>query len=329
MTAARRTSRPAVCAAIIAVVLAGSLSAAQPQAARITITAAVDRPAVWVADRLTYTIDIICRDGVDVVVDDLAPEKLQLRGLEVVGSDNQRRAEGGVIRYQFRYVLTTYRVDLPTLSIAALPVRYYVARPGQRGADTAPAGTALAEGTTVAFRSLLPDGQLSYPPRDGRAPAARWLPYRLLPWAGLGLILLSAAPLVMLGAGALHRARRRRGEAVQRPARMPRRAARARFDEIREADPPTTEARRDAFAQLDGLIRDHLTAVCAMPAAALTPAEVATSLASCTGRLPVELVSAVLVTCAQARYAGPDSLPSADAWREALRQADQILTAGR
>ena len=58
-------------------------------------------------------------------------------------------------------MLTTYRVDMPALSIEPISVRYYARRPGQRLQDIAPAGEVVVPGATVSFRSTLPDAQPS------------------------------------------------------------------------------------------------------------------------------------------------------------------------
>ncbi|HEX9366587.1 MAG TPA: hypothetical protein VF921_08165 [Vicinamibacterales bacterium] len=135
MTASlRRRSCPVVLAVLLAAGAAARIGAAprpaQAATEDVTVKASLDRPAIWVADRLTYTIEIACRNGVDIVIDDLSREKLKLDGLDVAGSDTARRVEGGVIRYELRYVLTTYRVEAPIRTIAPLRIRYYVTRAG-------------------------------------------------------------------------------------------------------------------------------------------------------------------------------------------------------
>ena len=323
------------CVVLAALLVAGVVApvdaAPQPASAaagNISVKAELDRPAIWVADRVTYTVEITCRNGVDIVIDDLSREKLKLGGLDVVGSDNGRQADADAIRYAFHYVLTTYRVDVPTLTIAPLPVRYYVTRTGHSG-DSAPAGTVQVPAATVAFRSLLPDDQPSYQARDSRPVAARWLPYRVLAPVGLGLILLSVAPVVFLGLGLVRGTRWRRESGARRSTRQARQTARAALDEIRAAEPATAEARRAAFARLDALVRQHLADVCGVPAAGLTPSEMATSLDGAGTQVPPGLVVSVLTSCELARYAGAELRPSADVWRDTLPHAEEVLAAGR
>jgi hypothetical protein len=306
---------------------ANTPSASAPQG--LAVTARVDRPAIWVADRLTYTVEIVCPRGIDILVGDLAREKLPLTGLDVVSADTSRRAEGDVTRYAFDYVLTTYRVDVATPAIGSFPVRYYLARAGQRPEEAAPAGSVIVPPVVVAFRSLLPEDQAIYDVRDGRDIPQRWLPYRLLQPVGLGLVLLSAVPaafvLVRLALGV----RERRRATTRRSSRRQKQSARAAFDEVRATDATDPQARRAGFARLDALIRQHLSDVGGVAAMGMTPKEIEVALEPCASRIPIELVASVLESCELARYASPDLYPSPDAWREAVGHAEQLLSRGR
>src|SRR5439155_26103911 len=111
--------------------------------------------------------------GVEILLDDLAKEKLRVNGLDIVSSDSTMTRDASErTTYRLRYVLTTYRIDVPSLSIEPLSARYYERRPGQRLQDIAPAGEVRIPGATIAFRSTLPE-QPSYGLRDGRDPAPR------------------------------------------------------------------------------------------------------------------------------------------------------------
>lgn len=327
MIAVRQWSRLALVLAAVASPLAAHQEPAQPPA--VTVTARVDRPAIWVADRVTYTIELTCPRGFDIVLEDLGRDRLKLTGLEVVSTTSARRQEGDVTRYAADYVLTTYRVDEPTLSIGSFPVRYYVTRAGQRPEDAAPAGSVMVPAVSVAFRSLLPDGQPEYEPRDPQAVPARWIVYRAQEPVGVGLIVVSLAPIAFLLIRLVRGTRARRRRAVRPSSRHVRQAARVAFDEIRALDPGNAEARRDAFARLDGLIRQHVTEVCGVAAPGLTPDEIVAAIQPCATRLPPELVASVLSACELARYAAPDLQPDGDVWRQTLGQAEQLLVSSR
>ena len=138
----------------------------------VRATSTVDRTAAWVADRVTFTVDIVCDRGVDILLDDLAKEKLRVNGLDIVGSDSSATTDAAErTTHRLRYVLTTYRVDLPAVSIEPISVRYYARRPGQRLQDMAPAGEVVVPGAVVAYRSTLPDTQPVPGLRDRRAAA--------------------------------------------------------------------------------------------------------------------------------------------------------------
>jgi len=101
----------------------------------VTVRTSLDRTAMFVGDRAAYTIEITCKRGVDVLADDVSRDKLKLGGLEVVGGDTSRRtAPDDSTVYTLRYVLTTYRVDAPALTIGPLSVRYAVTRRSRSGA---------------------------------------------------------------------------------------------------------------------------------------------------------------------------------------------------
>lgn len=282
-----------------------------------------DRPAMWVADRVTYSIEIVCPPGVDILTEDLAPEKLTLLGLDIVGSDTVRRDEATGTRYRFAYVLTTFDVATPRPSVGSLPVRYYAGRPGQRPAQAAPAGAIYVPGAAITFRSLLPDGEFA-DVRDGRAVPARRLRFRLLGLAGAGALLVAAAAILSSFAGRLRRDRRA-GAARGPSVRQVRRTARAAFEELQRLDPRGSDARRDAFARLEAAVRQHLAMTCGVAAAGLTPDELAMALEASDARPPMTLLASVLDACERAKYADPAGQPSDAEWRATLTSAAQLL----
>ena len=315
---------------LAACALAGAPAMAQaPPPEGFTVTAGVDRPAMFVADRVTYTVEIACPRGYDILTADLGRDRLKLTGLDLVGSDNSRREEDGVTRYRFEYVLTTYRVDVATPTIGSFPVRYYLTRAGQRPEEAAPAGSLTVPAVAIAFRSLLPDDQAIYDVRDARVVPPSGPIVRMLQPAGIALILISIVPtaVLLLRMGESLRARRRR--AAPRSSRQTREAARAALEELRGIDGDTPDARRDGFARLDALVRQHVTDACGVPAAGMTPDEIEAALQPCAARVPVAPVVAVLASCELARYADAGLQPSRQAWREALDRTQEILSHGR
>ena len=316
----------AVLAATVAVAVgtAGTMAAAaEPRP--VDVQTSVSQTAVFVADRVTYTIRIACEKGVDILADDLAKDKLRVEGLEILGSDSDRAAgRDDRAVYTFRYNLTTYRVDVPQLSIAPLTVRYYVKRPGQRLSDAAPAGEVQVPATVIAFRSALPEGQDSYAIRDGRSPLPRRLRYAWLQPVGISLIVLSIVPA---GVAVIGIRRRMRPRQKARSPREVRHDQLESLDALQALDLSTPAVRRDAYSRVNGLVRDHLHVVTGVDASALTPAEIAMAMRAHNGRMPLELTATVLDACDEARYAPPDALPSVEACRQAIQQARQVLDA--
>jgi len=296
----------------------------EPAAPDVTVRTSLDRTAMWVADRVTYTIEMTCKRGVDVLADDLSRDKLKTEGLDVIDGSTGRRstADGGTV-YRFDYVLTTYRTDVPALTIAPLRVRYAVRRAGQRLEDAAPAGDVPVPGATIAFRSVLPDDPDHSGIRSDKPPHARPARYAALQLVGIGLVIVAIVPGVLAIAALVRRIRRPR---LRRSARAVRHEERASLDAVRQMNIETAEGRREIFSELDALVRQHLRDACGVPAAGLTPHEVPFALTAANARVPAALVAAVLEACELARYAPPHATPSADACREAIKSVEQIVT---
>jgi hypothetical protein len=286
----------------------------------------VDRTAIWVGDRVTYSIHITSPRGFDVLDDDLVQDKLKLEGLEVVSADTSRveRADGAVLR-RFDYVLTSYRVDMPALKIAPMSVRYFATRPGQRLEDAAAAGEVPVPGAVIALRSVLPElEELAL--RDSRASLERPAMFALTQPVGIGLILVSIVPVAIW---ALALATRVRRQQATRSRRQARRDEQRTLEAARALDVSDPQGRREAYTQIDAVVRDHLRDVAGIAGPSLTPVEVGAAMNGRASRIPAESVVALLAECETARYGPPSALPSAEACRDALAQAERIVTSLR
>jgi hypothetical protein len=313
-----------VCEMSLAVLLLGAVSAgADAGAADVSVRTFLDRTAVFVADPVTYTIEITCAPGVDVLDDDLSRDKVKAEGLEVTGTETTRDAgAGGTTVRRFRYHLTTYRVDQRALKIGEMSVRYYRKRPGQGVEGAAPAGEAPVPGVIVAFRSALPDDQETYQLRDRRAAANRPRLSAAAQPLGVGLVVVSIAPALLW---MIARVRERRPRTERRSIRQVQQEERTSLESVRAIDLGAADLRRDAYTKINALVRDHLRDVCGIAGPSLTPGEVGPALSSRAARIPVETVAALLAECDTARYGPAESLPSADACRTAIDQAAQVL----
>jgi len=315
---------------VIRRVLALAVLALVPHAAvaadaQVQVRSSVDRTAVWVADRVNFTVEIVCAPGTDVLLDDLAKEKLRVNGFEIVSSDSADTTDAaGRTTHRLRYGLTVFRVDMPALSIEPVTVRYYARRPGQRLQDIAPAGEVVVPGASVSFRSTLPDNQPSLALRDGRDAAARHPLFARAQSIGLALLVVSLAPGAVLGVAVLRRQARGRG--ARRSVRQTRADQRHALERLRSLDVGTEDERRRAYDEISQAVREHVATRTNVAAPALTATEIETALEHAKGRVSREAVSALIANCDEARYAPAESLPAADACREALVTAEQILT---
>ena len=313
-------ARSGLCHAAGIVMLTAMAVAQTPD---INVRATVDRTALWVGDRVVYTIYITCKRGVDVLTDDVSRDKLKLEGLEVVDSSNDRRSgTDGTSIYEFRYVLTTYRVDAPALRIAPLRVRYAARRAGQRLEDAAPTGDVEAPGATLAFRSVLPEETDEAAIRSEKPPHQRLARFAAVQPIGIGLVILAVVPAAIAIAALARRARRPR---VRRSARTVRHEERESLEAVRTMAVDTVERRREAFTRLEALVRDHLRDACGVRAGGLTPDEASFALAETRAKVPAEPVASGRGACERARYAPPHAMPEADACRNTMDEGAQIL----
>jgi hypothetical protein len=295
---------------------------AAPTAAPV-VRASVDRTAIWIGDHVTYTIEVVSPRGYDVLEDDLSKDKLKLEGLDVVSTDTSRAEDpGGGATRRFRYVLAAYKLDTPALTIAPLSVRYYATRAGQRLEDSAPVGAVEVPAAVIALRSTLPDAQASFALRDARPSAGRPRLFAMARPIGLGLVAVSVVPAVVWGIALVTRRRHRK---PGRSVRQVRRDERASLAAVRELVLGSPVGRRDAFTQIDRTVREHLREVHGVAGPSLTPAEVGPALAGRSTRIPAESIASLLAACEAGRYAPPRSLPSEDACRDALAQAEALL----
>ena len=273
-------------------------------------------------------IEIVCPRGVDVLEDDLSKDKLQLEGLEVVCTDATRTEDpGGDATRRFNYVVTSYKLDTPSTTIAPLSVRYYATRPGQRLEDTPPAGSVDGAGRRdrVAQHAA---GRRRHPSRcddarpSSRAPApvragAAGGPRR---WSSL-----SIAPAVIWGTALLTRRRRR---TPGRSARQVRREQeRASLEAVRALSMEAPDGRRERIRRRS---TNWSVSICMTRTgvAGPEPDPGRSRVPRCrplVAARSARIVASLLAPCERARYGPPSSLPSADACRDALAQTESLL----
>lgn len=301
------------------------LAAGAPPPGDVEVKTSLSRTALWPGDRVLYTLEIACAPNVDVVTDDLLPEKLALTGLEVVSSDRRRSETGaGSVTYLVRHQLVSYDVAAPKLGIGEQGVRYYVRRAGQRLEDAAPAGEVRVPGSALALRSTLPDELPKLATRDARGGEPLPAPLAYMRPVGLALVLMSAAPVALWAFGLARRARATRSRSRQRQ-RQSASSTRGALEALQDADVEDAAARRDAFSRLDALLRQHLAVAADIPARALTAAEITARLRANGKALPADAIGALLLDCERARYGPPERLPPAERFRSGVAVVEELL----
>jgi len=173
---------------------------------------------------------------------------------------------------------------------------------------------------TLALRSTLPDTEVPAQIRDGRP--LQPLPRRvaLAQPLGIGLLVVAAAPVGLLIFNLARRASRLRSRG---PRRVTRRERRASLEEIKSLDTTSPSNRREAYAKLDALIRDHARQTSGIAAAALTPSELPGATTRPQQIRQLEQIQALLTECERAKYAPQP--PDPERWSSVLIEAEQIL----
>jgi len=292
----------------------------------VLVRSSVDRSAVWIGDRFTFTITVECSNGTDILAEDLSRDRLQMQELDILGVEETREDLGdGLIIYRFVYHLTTYSFRPAVKMIGDMDLRYFVRRPGQRPEDIVPAGDVLVPGATVVVRSLLPDNLDSAEYRYERKPAPRAAALTLMQPVGIGLVIASLVPAVFWLLVLLRRLRERQRRQSASRLRLQERAA---LEELRALDVEDEAGRREVYDRLSALVRGHVSSAWGVSADGLTPDEIALAL-SAQGQSDNSAAAVVFLdTCDKARYGGSEELPSRDACQAAIDQAAELMGLG-
>ena len=300
-----------------------AISAVSLAQAPIEVRTSVSKTAVWLGDRVVYTVELRSNADIDVLADDLAAERLQLEGADVIAAESTLDESPNARVRRMRYTLASYRVDVPDIRIPPLQVRYFARRAGNDPSALTHAGQLTIPETLIPIRSTLPDSGPIPRPLAPATPhqAPRFTKFAVL--IGIALIVLVIAPLTIASFDIAGRARQFWGKQRVRRAR---RRQRVSLDELSELHVSDAD-RVGAFDRLNILIREHLTLTTGVSAHALTPAEIGAELERRRAPVAAEEVQTLLAACETARYA-PET-PSADLWRESVQRAEEIVRAGR
>lgn len=282
---------------------------APPPPPDIRVRSALSQTAAWIGDPVDFIVEIETAPGVEVVAEDLRPEKIVVEGLELGGvtSSDEPRADGWRVR-RHAYRVTAWDPTGPK-RIGELIVRFRRPVTAATADGSAPGAEIKVPGATLPVRSTLPDDGSADGARDRQAqlPPPEWAAW-LRP-AGLGLILLGVAPVVLWIAAFARRPRVARPRPSSRSLHA---HAKALFDELAIIDTTTPDGRRRAYDRIDADVRAYLAEAEGVPATALTADELRPRLAG-SRRVPAEAVCDVLAECEHARYGPIERLPGAEA----------------
>jgi hypothetical protein len=287
----------------------------------LRVRSALSQSAAWIGDPIEFVIELDTAPGVEIVDEDLAPEKLVIEGLELgaAASAEMPRADG------WQTVRRTYRLTawdtIPPKRINDLTVRFRRPVTAATADGSAPAAEVKVPGATLAIRSTLPDDGSAQGPRDRRAglPLPEWLAW-IRP-LGLGLIALGIAPVVLWVTSRV----RRPFPAKPRPSSRSLQAqAKALFDELQIIDTSNADGRRRAYDRIDADLRAYVAQAEELPAAALTADELRPRMAH-SKRLNSEAVCDVLADCESARYTPLERLPDSGALESTVSRLRSAL----
>jgi hypothetical protein len=281
----------------------------------------LSQTAAWVGDAVAFVVEIDMAPGVEIVADDLKPEKLTIEGLELgtSSSSEEIKADGWrTVRYV--YPVTPWDIQ-PPKRIGDLVVKFRRPVTTATADGSAPAMEIKVPGATLSMRSTLPDDGSASGTRDRQAslPAPGWTTW-LRP-IGLGFIALGAAPVALWILG---RARQPRVSKPRPSTRSLQALAKSLLDELQIIDTSTPEGRRRAYDRIDQDVRAYVLQAENVPAPALTADELRAKLSGAR-RVRADAVCDVLAACEHARYAPIERLPDANALGETISQVRLAL----
>ena len=319
------TARPSIRNATLALLMiaGGGVAVAQtPAQAPVQVRTSLSRTAMWIGDRAVYTIEVDLSGNFDVVEDDLASARLRVDGGEIVGFESANDERNGRRRRRIAYTIVTYSVDATDVRIAAVPVRYYVRQTGVDSTRLAPAGSVTIPAAVIGIRSSLPASGVLPAPRIPASVRPSPVYLRYAQWVGLALIALVIVPVAIASADLRRHAVNARARWQER---RQRRAHVLSLDSLKGVDPGSGADLIDAYARLDGVVRDYLELATGTAARALTPQELRATLERSAPALPHADIESLLVRCEDARYARVP--PPSEDWPRDLSAAEEILGA--
>jgi hypothetical protein len=289
----------------------------------ILISNYVNKTALFPGDHITYIIEVICDSDVDILPEDLADNELILNGLELLSSNVEKESFGIGTRYTFSYTLTSYASNAAPLGIDQLSVRYYFKRPGQRIEDVATVGEVIIPPVTLVLSSTLPGVLENLQLRDMQMPAATSTSLNWIGTIGILLILVSMFPV---GSAAYAYMQKRKLDNQAEQARESVTVTTNVFNELRAIETSDNSNRRQAFQQLETIIREFIGQTTGQNPNALTASDLAQHNTLSNSDFPVQGLVDVLCHCEYARYGTNKNLPGEEEFNQGVQFTEGLVT---
>ncbi len=289
----------------------------------ILINNYVNKTALFPGEHISYTIEVICDANVDILSEDLAGDELILNGLELISSIVEIDNSGNRTRYTFSYIMTTFEAKDTPLSIDELRVRYYFKRPGQRIEDVATVGNVVIPPVDLVLASTLPSTLENLQLRDMQGPVATSTDINWIGMTGILLVLISMFPVGSAGYAYMQK---RKLELEAEQAKETVTVTTNVFNELRAIDTTDDLNRRQAFQQLETIIREFIEQTTRQNSDALTASDLAKHQLICDSALPVEGLVKVLNHCEYARYGADRNLPGMEEFNLGVQFTERLVT---
>ncbi len=268
-------------------------------APKISIQTHLDKTAVWVGDRLNYTVRAIHDSDVEFVLDNLKEEKLRLAPFVVHGikifqgewADKKKILE-------VTFALSSYETGKDKLTIPSFTLYYFLSG-DQKDKKESAAETFLVPPIQVGLRSTLSGSKLI--PREVKPATTIGVTRRILP------LLLGVAGMIFLavcGARWVWRTLHRERSTKKRLSRKSReKLVIEHLGRIRAIKGQSPQDLILFYGEVSHFLREYLNQWLEIEAAGLTPEEIEMSLrtAGTNGSL-AEQIRTILEQCDEVRY---------------------------
>jgi hypothetical protein len=282
---------------------------------KIAVSTHVDRTAIWVGDRLRYTVKVLHDPDIEFILDNLKKESLNLAPFVARDINVSQISFGGNKKVtEVILLLTTYESGQAELRIPSFNLYYFRRNPGMQPAKETAAESFPVPPTKVGLRSTLTADQLR--PRDSKelwqVASQRWMISFALGLAGMTFLAVRAGRRLW---STSHK---------EKPIRRLTRRARNRMlqEFLRKAQAIGRESTEDQlrfYSEVSQFLRAYLNESLEIDAASLTPPEIESALKNL-GKDGLSVpVKSILERCEQVLYTQQGS-ELGKQWRDEVQE---------